>query len=148
MGGDIETQAMAENPVISAYRRQRRRRAAQRGFTMIELLVALTVMLIGLSGVLSVQLVSSQASSYSRHAGEAAVLAEAKMEEMRTTSIANLVAGSDTVDAQGNAAANGIFTRSWTISWNSNVATVTLTVSWLEQGSETHSITYRTQRTQ
>ncbi len=138
---------MAENSVTPGCQRLRGR-TAQRGFTLIELLIALTVMLIGLSGVLSVQLVSSQASSYSRHAGEAAVLGEAKMEEMRTTSIANLVNGSDTVDAQGNLTANGIFTRTWTVSWSSSLATVTLVVSWLEQGSETHSITYRTQRTQ
>jgi len=131
-------------------RRQRlRSRAAQHGFTMIELLVALTVMLIGLSGVLSLQMVSSQASSYSRHAGEAAVLGEAKMEEMRTTTdVANLLSGSDVVDAQGTPTANGIFTRAWTVTWSSSIATVTLVVSWLEQGSETHSITYRTQRSQ
>ncbi len=148
MGGDFVTQAMVENPVTTRARRPVESRAGQRGFTLIELLVALTVMLIGISGVLSVQLVSSKASSYSRHAGEAAVLGEAKMEEMRTSPLTSLVNDFDVVDAQGNPTASGIFTRTWTINWSSSIATITLTVSWNEEGSEAHTVTYRTQRSQ
>jgi type IV pilus assembly protein PilV len=49
------------------------------GFTVIELLVALTVLAVGITGILSLQMTSLRATSYSRHATEAAVLAEDRM---------------------------------------------------------------------
>ncbi|HUH03756.1 MAG TPA: prepilin-type N-terminal cleavage/methylation domain-containing protein [Kofleriaceae bacterium] len=126
--------------------RRRRDRGEQGGFTLIELMIALTVMLIGVSGILSIQLVSARASSYSRHATEAAILAEDGMELLRTVPVETLVSGSQTVNASGAVDATGMYTRSWTISWIDNIGTLIVTVSWLEQGADQYQITYRTQR--
>jgi type IV pilus assembly protein PilV len=123
-------------------------RRGQGGFTIIELMIALTILLIGITGILSMQLTSMKATSYSRHATEASVLAEDLMEELRTLPITDVVNGSETVDAQGNFDAQGIFTRTWTVATAGTLVTVTVTVSWNEHGNEPHAIVLRTQRQQ
>ena len=120
----------------------------QRGFTLIELLIALTVLLIGVSGILSMNLASMHATSYSRHATEAAVLGEDRMEQLRTLPVESIVASSVTVDAQGQATADGPYTVSWQINWVGGIGTQIVTVSWLERGSEPHAVVMRTQRPQ
>ena len=122
-------------------------RRDQGGFTIIELMIALTILLIGITGILSMQLTALKATSYSRHATEASVLAEDLMEELRTLPISTVVGGSETVDAQGNYDPQGVFTRAWTIS-SGSLATISVTVSWNEHGNEPHAIVLRTQRLQ
>jgi prepilin-type N-terminal cleavage/methylation domain-containing protein len=134
---------MAASPLIE---KPKRDRGEQGGFTLIELMIALTVMLIGVSGILSIQVVSMRATSYSRHATEAAVLAEDGMELLRTVPVDALVAGNETVNASGAQDPSGIYTRSWTISWVGDIGTLIYTVSWLEEGADPYQITYRTQR--
>ncbi len=120
----------------------------QGGFNIVELMIALTVLLIGVAGILTLQIVSMRATSYSRHATEAAVLAEDKMEALRTIPIETLMDGSEVVDAQGYLDPGGLFTRSWTIAWAGNLGTLTVSVAWDEGGDEPHIIVYRTQRLQ
>jgi type IV pilus assembly protein PilV len=124
----------------------RQPRRGQGGFTIIELMIALTILLIGITGILSMQLTALKATSYSRHATEASVLAEDLMEELRTLPLASVVDGNEPVDAQGNYDADGVFTRAWTVVWNGDLATITVTVSWNEHGNEPHAIVLRTQR--
>ena len=64
----------------------RKRRGQQGGFTIIEVLIALLVLVVGFAGILSLQLTAMRATSFSRHATEASVLAEDKMEQLRTIS--------------------------------------------------------------
>jgi prepilin-type N-terminal cleavage/methylation domain-containing protein len=125
-----------------------RKRNPQAGFNLVELMIGLTVLLIGVAGILTLQIVSLRAGSYSRHATEAAILAEDKVEALRTVPIATLVDGSEQVDAQGYLDVNAAFTRSWTIVWAGSLGTLTVTVAWDEGGDEPHAVTYRTQRLQ
>jgi len=85
-------------------------------------------------------------SAYARHATEASVLAEDKMEVLRTLPLAGFGDGSEQVDAQGIPEPDGPYTRSWTIAADGPLASVAVTVTWQEQGSEPHAITFRTQR--
>lgn len=125
-----------------------RRPNKQHGFTLIELMVALTVLLIGISGIVALNITATRATAYSRHATEAAVLAEDKMEQLRTVPIAGVIAGSEQIDDKGKVNANGLYTRSWTITWSPPLANLEVRVSWLERGSEPHSIGLRTVRMQ
>jgi prepilin-type N-terminal cleavage/methylation domain-containing protein len=119
----------------------------QRGFTLIELLIALTVLLIGVSGILSMHIASMRATSYSRHATEAAVLGEDRMEQLRTLPVDSIPASSTTlVDAQGQVSADGPYTVNSQITWADGIGTQIVTVSWLERGSEPHAVVMRTQR--
>ena len=120
------------------------------GFTLIELMMALTVLIIGIGGILVMHLSALHATAYSRHATEAAVLAEDKMEEIRTQPTAALVDGSEDVTAAGAPASPEelSFNRAWTIAWNGALGDVNVTVSWLEGGNEPHAVALRTQRAQ
>ncbi|MCG8425205.1 MAG: hypothetical protein MJE77_45575 [Proteobacteria bacterium] len=120
---------------------------SQGGFTMSELLIAMTVAIIGVSGILSVQLTAFRATSYSRHALEAAVLGEDKMESFRTIPLDEIEDNSERVNARGRPEPDGIFTRTWTIAWNGDRALLTLTVSWVERGDEPHALVFTTERT-
>jgi len=119
------------------------------GFTLVELMIALTVLLIGISGILAMQLTSMRATAYSRHATEAAVIAEDTMEVLRTQPSASLVTTApENVDAQGIPDPQGYYTREWTVTWDGagTLATLTVIVRWFERGVEPHAITLRTQR--
>ena len=120
-------------------------RGGQGGFTLIEVLVAVTISLVGLAGVLGLERVGSQATGYSRHATEATVLAEDKLERLRTTPSADLATGSELVAASGAVGA-GFYTRRWQVAWTGDLADISVTVSWLEHGSDTHALTFRTRR--
>lgn len=116
------------------------------GFTLIEVMIALLLLLIGVAGVLSLQMVSVKATGFSRHATEATILAEDKMEELMTIAPAELVDGTDIVDSDGVASATGFYVRAWTVVPDGTVNQVTVTVNWNERGTEPHAITVATQR--
>ena len=124
-----------------------RMRGKQGGFTLLELLIALTVLLIGIAGIVALQITSLRGTAYSRHATEATVVAEDLMELLRTTPIDTLmVPDTDTVDAQGLQDPAGAYTRAWDIAWNGDLGDLEVRVTWLERGSETHTIVLNTVR--
>lgn len=121
------------------------------GFTLIEVMVALLLLLIGVAGVLSLQMVSVKATGFSRHATEATILAEDKMEELMTISPALLDCATvadctDTVDSDGVDSATGFYVRTWVVALQGVMIRVTVTVNWNERGSEPHAITVATLR--
>lgn len=122
-------------------------RRGEEGFTVVEVMIAMLVLVIGLAGILSLQLTAIRATSFSRHATEASLLAEDKMEALRTVPAATLVAGTDTVNAGGMVDAEGLYTREWTITAGGATTAVTVAVTWSEQGSEPYTITMSTLRT-
>ncbi|HUS64955.1 MAG TPA: prepilin-type N-terminal cleavage/methylation domain-containing protein [Kofleriaceae bacterium] len=128
-------------------RRLDRRQRQQGGFTVVEVLIALLVLLIGMAGMLSLQLTAMKATGFSRHATEATVLTEDRLESLRTAPVASLTDGSDQVDAAGNADATGLFTRTWTITPGTETTTVTVSVAWQELGADDFTITMSTLRT-
>ena len=117
------------------------RTGEQGGFTIIEVMIALLVLLVGMAGVLSLQLTAMQATSFSRHATEASVLAEDKIEQLRTVPVGDLVSDSDQVDARGIPDLTALYSREWTITVGTEQTTVTVAVSWDEQGGEPYTIT-------
>jgi type IV pilus assembly protein PilV len=122
------------------------RARAQRGFTIVEVLIAMGIMAIGMIGILALQKGAVTASGYSRRATEAAVLGEDKLEYLRTVPIATAVTGNDDVDASGTAGAGAPYHRVWTISaYAANVKKIVLVVSWSEADG-THALTYYTLR--
>lgn len=125
----------------------KQRKSEQGGFTMIEVLIALLVLLIGMAGILSLQLTSMQATSFSRHATEASILAEDKLEALRTEPMISLASGDDRVDARGVPDPSGNYERVWTVTPGTERTTVTVAVTWNEQGSDPYTIRMSTLRT-
>ncbi len=117
----------------------------QRGFTLIEVLVAMTLMAVGLLGVLSLARGAASASGYSRRATEAAILAEDKLEELRTVPVGVAADDTDQVDSAGVEDVDALFERTWTLDWLGDIGTITVGVTWTEADGE-HTITFRTLR--
>jgi len=112
---------------------------------MVEVLVALFIMTISLAGLIGMTATGMHATAYARHAAEASVCAEDKLEQLRIMAPANLASGTDHTDAKAFVTNAGAYTRTWTVTWNGTLATLTVSVSWSEDG-QNHAITYRTMR--
>jgi prepilin-type N-terminal cleavage/methylation domain-containing protein len=137
-----------------------RRDRADGGFTMIELMVALTILLIGLMVLLATVVTSVRASSFSRHATEAAVLAEDKLEQLRTQAVTAGTITETTLDEQGFVdTARGLYTRTSVVTSKEQFDgsaqslgffwEISVTVSWDEIGESTpRTLVLTTQRIQ
>ena len=118
----------------------------QRAFSLIELLVALTVLSLGLFALAGMQQTAINGITSSRHLTSAVFLAEAKMNELKTRGYSKLSLDAcgdpeNPVNSQGEP--GGIFRRSWTISqYGANMKKITVTVSWVDSagGSRTTSL--------
>jgi type IV pilus assembly protein PilV len=138
-----------------------RRPGTQDGFTMVELMVALTILLIGLMVLMATVVTTVRASSFSRHATEAAVLAEDRVEQLRTQAVTGGTITETNLDEQGYVdTTRGLFTRTTTVTSRSLTDStgqvlglafweISVTVSWLEQGEDTpRTLTLTTERIQ
>lgn len=125
------------------------RRRGEEGFTLIEVLIALLVLMVGMAGVLSLQLTSMKATGFSRHATEASSLAEDKVEDLRTVPVnsARFASGRDQVDARGVADPDGLYIRTWTITPQTDTTIITVAVAWNERGGEPYTISMSDMRT-
>lgn len=99
---------------------------------MIEVMVALLLTAVAVMGILGVYLAEVRASSYTRHATEAAILAQDKLEQLRTQ-VAATSSGSD-VNINERGASPGLYTRSWTVTLASGCADIVVAMTWSEDG--------------
>jgi prepilin-type N-terminal cleavage/methylation domain-containing protein len=122
-------------------------RRPQGGFTMIEVMIAITVTAIATSGLLALFMVETRASGFSRHSTEATVLAEDQLERLRTAAAPTVTtSGSQTgIDERGKS--GGIFNRTWTTTVGSTYYDTSVTVTWPEDGT-TRTVTLRSRRNQ
>jgi prepilin-type N-terminal cleavage/methylation domain-containing protein len=128
---------------LAARRVKRWRRRA--GFTLIEILIALVITVLGLSAVAAMFVANASGTSYARHATEASVLAEDQLELMLNTPTALLGNGYDRVDEKGVVVTDGGFQRTWDVTWDGDIARITVTVTWTE-GDGDRQIIIRTLR--
>lgn len=113
----------------------------ERGFTLVEVLVSLVIMAVAVMGIMGLYKSQTGASAFSRHTTEAAVLAEDKIEKLRTLGTAAAQAGSDATAVDPQGVAGGIFTRSWSeVLQTADYADITVTVTWTDDGVP-HSMT-------
>jgi type IV pilus assembly protein PilV len=106
--------------------------ARERGFTLVEVMVALLLTAVAVMGLLGVYLAATRASSNTRHSSEAAVLAQDKLEQLRTQ-IAAAASGSE-ANINERGVATGLFTRRWSVTLATGYADVVVTITWSEDG--------------
>lgn len=116
--------------------RARRPRAAEAGFTMIEVMVAVLLTAIAVIGIVGLYRVQTASSAFSRRSTEAAVLAEDKMEVLRTMAVpVSSVTPEANLDSRG-IAGTGPFQREWTVTTTAGVQHELLVrVTWNEDGT-------------
>jgi prepilin-type N-terminal cleavage/methylation domain-containing protein len=115
------------------------------GFSLLEVLVAISIFAIGILAVASMQLTSIQGNAFGNEMTAATFLAQAKLEELKSVSdVTTLADGADNIDVTG--AAGGIFNRAWTVvdpAPTSARRRVTVTVTW-SSGMGDHIVILRT----
>lgn len=123
-----------------------RTRASQRGFTMVEILVAMTLAAIAIIGIMVLYMAQTRAGGFSRHSTEASVLAQDRLEDLRTQPAATMTNVTEsTLNERGQTVAGGIFTRITNEALGTSAATLKVQVTWNDDGFA-HQVTVYAQR--
>ena len=105
-----------------------------RGFSLIEMLIAIVILSISLLALAGLMVTTTQNNSFGGRMTEAATFAQDRLEELKVTPWANLVSGTDM-----RTGSTGIdYTRTWTVATNAIVPptpeptlrSVTITINW------------------
>lgn len=127
---------------------------SERGFTLIEAMIALVIIAFGLLALAGMQIMLSRNADVSKQRTEATRLAQERMEKMRSyTGISSDPAALDWQDLATEASdplnpltstySNTIFSRSWVVSGTADDAMrpVSVTVAWVDRAGERQSVT-------
>ncbi|MBI4432385.1 MAG: prepilin-type N-terminal cleavage/methylation domain-containing protein [Candidatus Omnitrophica bacterium] len=114
---------------------------SQRGATLIEVMIAVFIFLIGMASLLSVLIQSMQAGKRAEHIYTAYNLAKNHMERLKSMDYNSLGSAAESavlIDGEGNPDANGLYSRSTTVttsySGNANLTLVAVSVQYTMQG--------------
>jgi len=120
------------------------RSGRQKGFTLIEVMIAMVLTAIAIMGIIALYVTETKASGFSRHSTEAAVLAQDKLEQQRTISpAAAVVINEPLINERGSA--GGIYTRVTTETLAVNWADIVVVVTWSDDGI-LHTVTMNARR--
>jgi len=96
------------------------------GFTLMEVMIAVFLLAVALGGLAAVAATVVRGNAFSQTLTTATTLARDKMEELKSTSYANMLSGGDTKSADSIN-----YTRAWIVGAEAgNRRTVTVTVTW------------------
>jgi type IV pilus assembly protein PilV len=111
-----------------------------KGFSLIEVLIALVILAIALLALAGLMVQSTNSNSWGSHLTEASTFAQDKLEELRMTTWANLVLEPFTDVRTGATGTN--YTRTWTVTTNGtgNLRTVSINISWTDKTNHTITI--------
>ena len=90
----------------------------ENGFTLIEVMIAMTVLLIGMLGVMSMQYYAIAGNASSRELRIATTLSTEMIEQLRGTPFNNMVSGTGTPPVSTTETGGIIFTRTWWVVTN------------------------------
>ena len=98
----------------------------QKGFTLVEIMVAISILAIALLGLVSVTVMVIKSNTFSKSMTTATTLANDKMEQLKKTSYASLASGTDTdsihlyenMDGDTRFSCPGMKTVVVTVQWN------------------------------
>jgi type IV pilus modification protein PilV len=109
----------------------------QKGFTLLEVLIALAILSIGLLAINAMTIMVIQSNYKSRNLTTAVNLAQNKLDDLKISAYASIIAGSETNLNTEGVSGSGIFNRSVTVTTNATPSykTVEVKISWIDPGS-------------
>ena len=120
------------------------------GFTLLEVLIAVSIFAIGILAVASMQLTSIQGNAFGNEMTAATFLAQAQLERMKSvadvsTLVTNVDPDNPMDENEDSGVAGAIYNRSWTVAAGPSADSrqVTVTVNW-SSGMGNHAVTLRT----
>lgn len=132
------------HPVPTGVRAVAALRPSQAGLSLVEVLVAFTILTVAGIGLFAAGSMSTSGNTRNADQIAAAALAAAKLEDLRNTAFDSLASGADGLLTAGGDS-GGIFSRTWTVA-STTIAGVstpaktgTVTVTWTGGGSITMS---------
>jgi type IV pilus assembly protein PilV len=105
----------------------------QAGFTLLEVLIAISILTVGLLGVAQMQIMGITGNYFSSNTTAALTLAEEKMEDLLGQSYTAVTSGNDANPIDEAGQAGGVYSRMWTVTDDTPIIgtkTVTVNVSW------------------
>jgi prepilin-type N-terminal cleavage/methylation domain-containing protein len=134
----------------------RRRRRNAGGFTLIEVMIALVISLVGLLGALGLTISIMTGGTFSRNMTEASTLVQSKLEAVNsqvitlTAPVNGLVSPTECVDAFGTAQATPctVYTRltTWSLTTDGLRRRVVVEVDWTDGAGVVHSVSASAER--
>ena len=100
-----------------------------KGFTLIEILVAIIILSISLLALAGLMATTTQNTSFGGHITEAATFAQDQLEQLRVTPWANIISGTNTIPGSTGI----VYNRTWNVVPNGNLRTITITISWTDR---------------
>ena len=116
--------------------RRARRRTPRRGFTLVELIAAIIILVVGVLGLASTAAVVMRQINGSSMQTRAALIAQSRLERLRSGNCALLNSGTAT---------SGGITETWRTGPQNRSAWMIVTVTWTER-STPRSVTFTSQR--
>jgi prepilin-type N-terminal cleavage/methylation domain-containing protein len=110
---------------------------ARLGFTLTEVMVSLFILVAGMVSASVFFGSMSRAARFTDSAIAATALAQQRIEELLEQTYAGMASGSDTTN---------VYSRTWTVQFTNNAATITVTVGWDEIGGHHRTMTLSTIR--
>ena len=121
-----------------------------RGFTLIEIMIALFILITALLAMISTTVIIVKANSFSKTLTIATTLTKDKMEQLKNSNYDSLAGGMDYAKADGTVqtgASGAMYTRTWTVTADgtpgTGMKTVQTTVVWLWNNTS-HNVTLQT----
>ena len=121
------------------------RRKREEGFTLIEVMIAMVLTAIAIMGIIALYVTETRASGFSRHSTEASVLAQDRLEMMRTAASANISLQTEANLNEQGIGTTGIYTRTYQETLATGYADMVVTVSWADDG-QSHAVTINARR--
>ena len=107
-----------------------------KGFSLIEVLVALVILSFSLLALAGLMVTTTKNNASGNHVTEAATFAQDKLEELRAIKWENLFEGNNTDQQPGSTGIS--YTRDWNVKTNGSLKTITINVNWNDRTA--HSI--------
>jgi type IV pilus assembly protein PilV len=108
----------------------------KKGFSLLEVMIGMLILSIGLLGAASLGISSIQTNANANHLSEAANIAQAEFERLKTIPWSGLTNGNSVSISKTQVE----FTKAWVVTTSDHVKDITLKVAW----SPTHFLEFRT----